>query len=65
MENCCKQMFITLALVLLKLKYDGSLNILQSAWLRSLDFMCKIYVKHYNETIYGTVSFDITHRIPS
>lgn len=26
--------------------------------------MCNIYVQYYNETIYDTVSFDITHRIP-
>lgn len=64
MENCSKQMFVTLALVLLKLKvwwvFEHSSECLtQECWL-----YVQYYVQHYNETIYGTISFDIIHRIP-
>lgn len=26
--------------------------------------MCEIYVQCYSETLYGAISFDMTHRIP-
>lgn len=64
MENHSKQMFVTLALVLFKLEVWWVLNILQCVLLGSLGFMCEIYVQCYSETLYGAISFDMTHRIP-
>lgn len=57
-------MFVTLVLLVLKLKVRWVFeHSSESALLKCLDFMCNIYVQCYNKMLYGTMRFDITHRI--